>query len=108
MTEATVGCGLSTRILDVNTGGRRARAEPELPELLPTYDTVMRRKALMGLAFAVLAVGAVIALLLPARWTCPPMGYCPVAPRDLNAPIRVLALVVGLIGPGVVMVTATR
>ena len=71
-------------------------------EALAAYDSVMKLSVRVALAVVVLATGAMVALLLPARWTCPPMGYCPAFPRDLNAPFRVVGFFGGLIGPGIV------
>jgi hypothetical protein len=50
----------------------------------------------VGIALALVAVSVLVAVLVPARWSCPPMGYCPTAPHDLNASIRVTVLVLGI------------
>jgi hypothetical protein len=71
-------------------------------EALAAYDSVMKLSVRVALAVVVLATGAMVALLLPARWTCPPMGYCPGFPRDLNAPFRAIGLLGGLVGAGIV------
>lgn len=48
------------------------------------------------IAVALVAASLLIAVLLPVRWSCPPMGFCPVVPHDLNAFIWVTVLVLGI------------
>lgn len=52
----------------------------------------MNDRTRVGLAVALFAVSILIAVLLPARWSCPPMGYCPTPPYDLNASMRFVVL----------------
>jgi hypothetical protein len=67
----------------------------------------MKLRSRIALSVLALVIGLGVALLLPARWTCPPMGYCPVTPRDLNAPFRAVAFVAGLVGSGIVAALRT-
>jgi hypothetical protein len=52
----------------------------------------------VGLAVILLVLGVLVGLLLPRRWDCTPMAYCPDFPRDLNAPFRIGFGLIGIFG----------